>query len=532
MKRTLSLLFAALLLIALLPFVRVETARADSFNVDSIYEPYYILVNADTPAVSYRGIEKEADKRVFPASTTKILTCIIALEKGNLDDMVNVSAKAVDFGRGNSLMGLEEGDAYSLRDLLYGMMLPSGNDAAIAIAEHIAGSTDAYAELMNQKASEIGMTNSHFVTVHGKQNDNHYTTVRDMAVLTAYALNKSPKCAEFREIVGAKEYVAESGPRAITLVNSNRMLVDTPASEDLPNPISCLYPDAIGVKTGDTNAAGKCLIAAAERNGVTLIAVLFGGTLGDSEYNDGWKPAQKDRYNVKRFNDAAALFDYAYSDMNRSVSVGELVENGMPVSFDVTISNAAADDSQGGVLKAKADLSTETMLSIMQPDPNAKISDLRIEANPLFTNVYAPIGEGTVVGSVTYTCNGKPLVTANLLAERSVKEGTAQTQILPVDPEPSSDNPIPQQSSLIGGANVPTLNPDEAVVIGDSADGCGVPKNMRWLPVVLAVAFVLLVAIVIMYILYLRAQAKRRRAAARRRAKQRSRTQQNSDYRE
>ena len=528
MKRTLSLLFAALLIVALIPFARIETAHADSFDLNSIYEPYFILVNADTPAVSYRGIEKEADKRVFPASTTKILTCIIALEKGNLDDMVSVSAKAVDFGRGNSLMGLEEGDQYSLRDLLYGMMLPSGNDAAIAIAEHIAGSTDAYAELMNQKASEIGMTNSHFVTVHGKQNENHYTTVRDMAILTAYALNQSPKSSEFREIVGAKTYTAESGPRARPLVNSNRMLVDTPSSEDLPNPISCLYPDAIGVKTGDTNAAGKCLIAAAERSGVTLIAVLFGGTLGDSEYNDGWKPAQKDKYNVKRFNDAAALFDYAYNDMNRSVSVSELVENGMPVSFDVTISNAAADDSQGGVLKAKADLSLDSVLSVMVPDPSTKTADIKIESNPMFTNVYAPIGEGTVVGSVTYTYNGKPLVTANLLAERSVKEGTAQTQILPVDPEPTGNNAIPQQSSLIGDANVSTLNPDEATVVPDSAGGCGIPSDMRWLPIVLAVVFVLLVVIIILYILYLRAEAKRRRAAARRRAKQRAREQRNN----
>ena len=133
-----------------------------------------------------------------------------------------------------------------------------------------------------------------------------------------------------------------------------------------------------------------------------------------------------------------------------------------------------------------------------------------------------------MVGSVTYTYNGKPLVTANLLAERSVKEGTAQTQILPVDPEPTGNNAIPQQSSLIGDANVSTLNPDEATVVPDSAGGCGIPSDMRWLPIVLAVVFVLLVVIIILYILYLRAEAKRRRAAARRRAKQRAREQRNN----
>ena len=525
MKKIVSLALCALLLLALVPFTSVS--RADSFDLDSIYEPYFILSNAETPTVAYRGIEKEADKQVYPASTTKILTCIVALERGNLDDMVSVSAKAVDFGRGNSLMGLEEGDQYTLRDMLFGMMLPSGNDAAIAIAEHIAGSTDAYADLMNEKANEIGMTHSHFVTVHGKQNENHYTTVRDMALLTAYALNKSPKCAEFREIVGTGTYVAQSGPRAITLVNSNRMLIDTPATEDLPSPISCLYADAIGVKTGDTNAAGKCLIAAAERDGVTLIAVLYGGTLGDPDYNDGWKPAQKDKYNVKRFTDAAALFDYAFSDMVKTVSVSELVSAGMPVEFQINISNAAAEDSQGGVLTVRADLSMDTQLSVMQPDPNATVKDLVIETNTTITNQYAPIGEGAVVGSVTYTYRGKTLTYANLLATRSVKEGTAQTEIASAPADVSGENVTPQ-TSLIGEPNVPSLDPN-AAPISESAGGCGMPEDMRWIPIVLAVVLVLLIVCVVLFILYLRAEAKRRRAAARRRARQRARQAEEND---
>ena len=461
MKRILSLIVAVLFIGSASMFPVFPKTSADTFNADSIYEPYYLLSNADTPTVAYRGLERDADKQVFPASTTKILTCIVALENGNLDDMVTVSHNAVNFGRGNSLMGIEEGCQYSLRDLLYGMMLPSGNDAAIAIAEHIAGSTEAYAEMMNEKAKEIGMTHSHFVTVHGKQNDNHYTTVRDMALLTAYALNKSEKSDMFREIVKTARYTSESGPKTIELVNSNRMLVDAPATETLTNPISCLYADAIGIKTGDTAKAGKCLIAAAERNGVTLIAVLYGGTIGDPDYNDGWNDAQKDKYNVKRFNDAAALFDYAFDDMMHSVSIGELIENGLQVNFDITISNAAQDDSQGGVLRAYADLSKDTMISVMQPDPNAKVSDLTIEARPIFTNQYAPIGEGTVVGSVTYVYNNETLASANLIAERSVKEGTAQTDITPVASNPANENSELISGNLIGDANAASLNPEE-----------------------------------------------------------------------
>ena len=522
MKKALSAVIAALLILSLIPLLPVSGASADAFDLDSVYEPYFILVNADTPTVSYRGIEKEADKQVYPASTTKILTCIIALEEGNLDDMVSVSAKAVDFGNGNSLMGIEEGEQYSLRDLIYGMMLPSGNDAAIAIAEHLAGSTDAYAEKMNQKAQALGMTHSHFVTVHGKQNENHYTTARDMAILTAYALNDSPKSKEFREIVGTRTYSAESGPTVINLVNSNRMLVDMPKTETVPDPISCLYADAIGVKTGDTNAAGKCLIAAAERNGVTLIAVLYGGTLNDTNYNKNWSDGRKDKYNAYRFQDAAKMFDYAFDDMIHTVSVSELVDHGMQTTFEVEIANAAAEDSYGGKLNAKADLSLETQLSIMQPDPNATIADLKVEANPTFTNLYAPIAEGAVIGNVAYVCNGKTILSANLIAERSVKEGMAQTEIAPVDYQPIEDVPIPPQSSLIGEPNVPTLDPNDAKPIAESNGGCGLPEDMRWLPIVVAVIFVLLIVCIVLFILHLRAEAKRRRAAARRRARKRA----------
>ena len=514
MKRIFASLFVLLLILcSALPAFSHE-ASADGFDKDSVYEPYYILVNAETPTVSYKGVEKDADKTVFPASTTKILSCIVALENGNPDDMVTVSAKAVDFGKGNSLMGLEEGDTYSMRDLLYGMMLPSGNDAAIAIAEHIAGSTDAFAEMMNSKAQEIGMTNSHFVTVHGKQNDSHYTTVRDMALLTAYAL-KNPT---FREIVSAKTYVAQSGPRAIELVNSNRLLVDTPATESLPSPISCLYEYAIGVKTGDTAKAGKCLIAAAERDGITMIAVLFGGTLNDDSYDDFASDQRRDKYNAYRFQDAKAMFEYAYGDMTRTLSIADLTQLGLPVEFEVTITNASAEDSQGGKLIVKADLSPDTTITMMQPVLDAMQSDFSSAANPTFTNVYAPIGDGAVVGNVTYSFNGQTVLTANLLATRSVKEGTAQVDVA----QQTSESTV---VDLIGDANE-TLLSDPV----ESDGGCGVPKNVRWVFVVLPIIFVLLIICITMFIIYLNAEAKRRKKAAMKRRAAQQRAQGYDDY--
>lgn len=506
MKRILSVCISFLFVLSIL-FVP-HTIHADTFDPSTIYEPYYILVNAETPTVSYKGIEKDADKQVYPASTTKILSCIVALENGNPDDMVSVSAKAVDFGRGNSLMGLEEGDSYSMRDMLYGMMLPSGNDAAIAIAEHIAGSTSAFADMMNAKAQELGMTHSHFVTVHGKQNDNHYTTVRDMALLTAYALKNDT----FREIVSTKTYTAQSGPREIQLLNSNRLLVDTPATETLTDPASCLYEYAIGVKTGDTTAAGKCLIAAAERDGITLIAVLFGGTLGDPDYDPFASDQRRDKFNVYRFRDAASLFEYAFNDMTCTLTVADLVSYGMPVEFDVTISNASDNDSQGGVLKVRADLAMDTTISMMQPTLDAVKSNMAAVANPTFTNIYAPIGDGSVIGSVTYTFDGHILLSANLLATRSVKEGTAQ---IDVAQQTSEEDGV----DLIGDANT------VAVTVEQEPDGgCGVPQDLRWVLIVLPIIFVLLIICVTMFIVYLNAEAKRRkREAARRKAAKRAR---------
>ncbi len=377
--------------------------KADEFDISTIYEPYFMVSDADNPTVALDGLEKDADLRVFPASTTKVLSCIVAIEQTeqngkSFSDMVSVSANAVDFGRGNSLMGLEEGDSYSLEDLLYGMMLPSGNDAAIAIAEHIAGSTKAFAALMNAKAQQLGMTSSHFVTVHGKHNDDHYTTVRDMAKLTAYALKNEMFC----KIVSTATYTAESGPRAIELVNSNRMLIDTPPTEKLQNPISCLYENCIGVKTGDTTQAGKCLIAAARKEGITLIAILYGGTLGDSSYDAGASDSRRDPYNAYRFQDAKRLFEYEFNKMERSVTLQELKQSGLQTEFEIRVPNAIIDDPNGGILTVRADLADSMTMNLMEP----KLRAILDNAATLQFYFMAPNGiEGLTVeiGGVEYT---------------------------------------------------------------------------------------------------------------------------------
>jgi len=218
--------------------------------------------------------EKNFDSIMYPASTTKIITLLVALEKGDLDSIVSVSPSAAEC-EGSSL-DLVAGDRITLRNLLYGMMLVSGNDAAVAVAEHISGSTDEFVELMNGEARRIGAERTHFSNPHGLPDpSNHYTTARDLALITAYAYS----IPEFREVVShvrKQIYFADGHSREV--LNTNRLLK--------------YYDGANGVKTGFTNDAGYCLVAAAKRNGVQLIGVILNS---DS-----------------RWEDAASMLDYGF----------------------------------------------------------------------------------------------------------------------------------------------------------------------------------------------------------------------------
>lgn len=199
---------------------------------------------------SHRG-----DEPMLIASTTKIMTAIVAIELGNLSDRVKVSTNAV--GKEGSSIYLREGEEMSLHHLLYGLMLRSGNDAAVAIAEHIGGSEEGFAMLMNQKAEELGMTHSHFVNPHGLNAEGHYASANDLAKLTAYAL-KNPV---FQEIVKTKVKKVPNPyePWDRTWYNKNKML--------------SLYEGADGVKTGYTKLAGRALVSSATRGGRQIVAV-------------------------------------------------------------------------------------------------------------------------------------------------------------------------------------------------------------------------------------------------------------------
>lgn len=197
----------------------------------------------------------QGDQQMLIASLTKIMTAIVAIEHGNLSDRVTVSNRAA--GKEGSSIYLQVDEVMSLHNLLYGLMMRSGNDAATAIAEHVGGSVEGFAFLMNQKAEEIGMSNSHFVNPHGLNADEHYSTSNDMAKLTAYALQNQT----FKEIAKTKIKKVPNPHEKWDYIwhNKNKML--------------SLFEGADGVKTGYTKKAGRCLVSSATRNGQQLVVV-------------------------------------------------------------------------------------------------------------------------------------------------------------------------------------------------------------------------------------------------------------------
>lgn len=202
--------------------------------------------------------EKDAYSKVAMASTTKILTCIIALEQCKKDEIVTISSNASNTS--GSTLGLKANMKISINDLLYGLMLRSGNDCAVAIAEHISGSVEEFSYLMNKKAFELGLLNSNFVIPHGLDNPNHYTTAYDLALLTNYALNN----LDFKKIVSTKT-------KNISIDGYQREISNT---NELLGNLDGIY----GVKTGFTFEAGRCLVSSCMRNNLDIIVVILGAS--------------------------------------------------------------------------------------------------------------------------------------------------------------------------------------------------------------------------------------------------------------
>lgn len=309
--------------------------------------------------------EKNAHSPFEPASTTKIMTAILALEKGNLSDIVVTSEEPprVDGSR----IYLEEGEKLTLEQMLYGMMLNSGNDAAVAIAEHIGGDIESFVKMMNAKAREIGAYHTTFVNPSGLPDEGHLTTAYDLALISRYALLNLP---EFRKIVSTKTleipWQAEEWDRQ--LINLNKLLWN--------------YEGADGVKTGYTSTAGRTLVASATRDGWQLISVVL-----------------KSDANI--WSDSMALLDYGFENFEIKNLVGknsdvaeEDVKYGDPVKL-------VTKDGLTSVVK-KNDLPISKKLVINQ-------------------DIKAPVSKGEVLGQLIFYQGEEQLGSVNLIAANDVK---------------------------------------------------------------------------------------------------------------
>ncbi len=276
----------------------ITNAATKDENLPMLYCNNNILMDAETGNVLF---EKNGYSKIYPASTTKVLTAILVLENLSLEEKVVASQKAINsVPIGSSVMGIKQGEIFSVENLLYGLILPSGNDAAIVLAEAVSGNVDNFVTLMNSKASEIGCLNTHFSNPHGFYDEYHYSTPYDMALILKYAM----KYDEFRKIAQTKSWelpITNKTDTTRILKNNNRLLDKN---------YSIFYPYALGGKTGYTIESRGTYIGYAKKDDKLLIVGNF-----DGSQNINGKNA--------RFLDAISLCDYGFLNYDKEKIVSK-----------------------------------------------------------------------------------------------------------------------------------------------------------------------------------------------------------------
>lgn len=361
MKRFVFPLLLILMALCFLPHAEAEevnTSAKACVIIDEDSGRILLSSNAETP---------------YPmASTTKVMTALLALEKGHLDDMVTCSQNA--FGTPGTSIYLSQGESLSLHDMLYGLMLASGNDAAMAIAEHIGGTVNDFCQMMTARAVELGCSNTVFLTPHGLPCEGHYTTAHDLALIARQAMT----IPLFREIVSTKRATIPWEGRTYDRILNNK------------NKLLSTYEGATGIKTGYTRKAGRCLVFGAERNGMRIIGVILNCA--------DW------------FDEAARLMDMTFAKYE-SICVlyaGERVQE-IPVL------------SSGGK-RVHAILATDLSGVIPQggiPEVHFNLPD----------TLQAPILQGEALGDVTLLWNGEVIGKSSLLAEETIPTDTFSSRM-------------------------------------------------------------------------------------------------------
>lgn len=344
-----------------------------------ITSPNAILIDAESGKILY---EKDAYTAVYPASTTKILTAILALENCDLNEKVTASYNAVmSVPYDGTTAAIQVEETWTVKQLLDAMMVCSANEAANILAEHIGGSIESFASMMNSRAKELGAKSTNFVNPNGLHNSKHKTSVYDMALIARYGMNNLP---EFRRAAALTNFslpnssIYDKGDR--NFINTNRMIIESS---------SYYYKYSNGIKTGYTSNALNCIVASAKKDDVELIAVVF-GAMG----------AQN------RTKDTIALFEYGFNELKseKLLAKNSVVEN-------LTISGAPSDKNT-----VKALLETDIIHTI----PSSKTTADYIPEINIKTELKAPIASGEVLGTIKYTIEGNTYE-YNLIASNDVE---------------------------------------------------------------------------------------------------------------
>ena len=345
------------------------TQTTDTLEASSINSRSCIVYDRNSHMILYG---KNETKKVKMASTTKIMTSLIIIENCNLSETIEVSQKAA--GTGGSRLGLKTGDKITIKDLLYGLMLCSGNDAAVALAEYAGGDIQGFAELMNNKAHELGLTNTHYESPHGLDSDGHYTTAYELAVLSDYAL----KNETFARIVGTKNYTVTINGYPKNLSNTNELL----------GYLNGVY----GVKTGFTNGANRCLVTACKRNDMDIICVVLGA-------------------DTKKFRtqDTIKLIEYAFKNFTY-IDANELAINSFNNWKNENLKYIDINKSSSTSFDFEVRTCENSILSINKNDINNIKTTISITPY-----LEAPISSNMVIGNLSIDLNNKTLITLDII---------------------------------------------------------------------------------------------------------------------
>lgn len=354
----------------------VLSSSSPSSNEPIINSRSAIVLDRNSKLILYGKNENEKRKM---ASTTKIMTAIVVIENTNLEEITTISSKAA--GTGGSRLGLHKNDKISVINLLYGLLLCSGNDAAVALAEFTSGSVENFSILMNNKATELGLTSTHFVTPHGLDNEEHYTTAYELALLADYALENKT----FSNIVKTKNYTIQINSSSKTLSNTNELLGN----------LEGVY----GVKTGFTNGANRCLVTAVKRNNLDLICIVLGAD------------TKKDRT-----QDSVKLIEYAYKNFEL-VNVKEKINT----EFE---NWKLCNSSSFYVSKGKTNnlkITLEDLPYDFLPVNSNQINDISIYIY-CNTNLAAPLLSNTSIGYISLSINGNNLINLNIYNVNNIEK--------------------------------------------------------------------------------------------------------------